>query len=268
MWAGQVGARDRAAGRSERARLSLGEVARIERLEPVVGDCRQRGRERRLADPLAGVPPPASTAIGREERRRRPDGRREPRRHPLDDVAEAGRCGHAVACQLDGRGEQRRARQAPEPGMRVGPRANRARHGDRQRAVERERGHPGRPQTGGVGGVGGGRRPARSVERDLRPGGGVPDQPERIAADPAAVRHDHGQDGVGRDRRVHRGPAGTQDSEARRRSRGGAARRPRRGCRARPGPAPTAGRPVTPAPLRRGRPCRRCRSRAPGCAAG
>ena len=40
------------------------------------------------------------------------------------------------------------------------------------------------------------------------PGGLVPHEPERVAAEPAAVGHHDGEDGVGRDRGVDRGPAG------------------------------------------------------------
>ena len=55
--------------------------------------------------------------------------------------------------------------------------------------------------------------PAGAVERDLPAGRGVPDQPERVAADAAAVRHDDAQDGVRGDRRVDGRAAGPQDRE-------------------------------------------------------
>ena len=62
-------------------------------------------------------------------------------------------------------------------------------------------------------GVGRRRRPTRAVQRGLPSRGRVPDEPERIAADAAAVGHDDGQDRVRRDRRVDRVAAGAQDRE-------------------------------------------------------
>ena len=64
--------------------------------------------------------------------------------------------------------------------------------------------------------IGRGRRAPRPVECELAARGRVPDQPERVATDPAAVALDHGQDGVRGDRRVNRRPARSEDREARR----------------------------------------------------
>ena len=137
------------------------------------------------------------------------------------------------------RGSRRRGQPA-EPPVGVAPRSDRARDRDRQRPAERDRRVS--PRRGAPPASARGRRPARTVERELPPGRRVPDQPERVAADPAAARHDHAEHGVRRDRGIHRRPAGAKDREP------GCARevvrRDHRATRSRgrAGPAPTASR--------------------------
>ena len=95
------------------------------------------------------------------------------------------------------------------------------------------------PKAGGVDGC---RRAARAVERVLSAGRRVPDQPEGIAADPAALRRNDGQ--RPRSWRSPRRPP-SHPGEGRRgrpRSPGDAVRRPRRASRAPAGPGPTGGR--------------------------
>ena len=162
--------------------------------------------------------------------------------------------GNPAACQLDGR--RRGSRRATAGRRRVGvaPRADRARDRDRQRAAPRQlrsaRWRAGTRRVRARAGAPG------AVERRLPPRRRVPDQPERVAADAAAVGHD---DRRGRrssrspHRRRSRRPAGRR---ARPPSRGGAARRPRRATRARAGRAPrAAGRhgPRSRSPVRRRR---------------
>ena len=93
--------------------------------------------------------------------------------------------------------------EAPPARVGVGPGADGARDGDRR--------------TGPRSGIRS--SPAAAERRDVSPAAGarpdplsatcsparlVPHQPERVAADPAAVRHDDAQHGVRGDRRVHR----------------------------------------------------------------
>jgi hypothetical protein len=66
-------------------------------------------------------------------------------------------------------------------------------------------------------GIDGRRGPSGPVQRDLLAGRRVPDQPEGIPADPAALRHDDCKDRVRGNRRIDGGPTGPQDSEAGRR---------------------------------------------------
>ena len=64
----QVGARDRGAGRCERTRLPLGDVTRVERLEPVIGDRCQRFRDIPIDELLD--PDRATALAARIDRRR------------------------------------------------------------------------------------------------------------------------------------------------------------------------------------------------------
>ena len=69
--------------------------------------------------------------------------------------------------------------------MGIGPRTDGARDGDRQRSVQRQALEAARPQRRRVRGRA---SSPRAVERVLTPFGGVPDQPERVAADAAEQR--------------------------------------------------------------------------------
>ena len=224
----------------EDACLPVAEVAVVEGIEAVGRERLERRRQRREPDPLAGSPrPPVRPVDGEEPGASGPSAGRHDRGRPLDRVDEPVPGREAGPCQLDGRGQDRVPRQ-PAPGaMRVAPRADGARDRDRERAATRQLGQTAGAEERGVGPRAG---PPGAVERGLPARRRVPGQPERVAADPAGVGHDHREGGIRGDRRVDRGAAGAQDRRARPRSRGGAARRPRRANRARAAPAPRAAR--------------------------
>ena len=145
---------------------------------------------------------------------------------------EAGRC------VLDRRRQHRIAGEPPPAAVGVGPGPDRARDRDGERTAQRDAVQAPRAQCRGVHAA---RRAPGAVERDLLAGRLVPDQPERVAADPAAVGHDHAQHGVRGDRRVDRVPARAPGRRAPRPSRGGAARRRLPGSHARAGRGRAAG---------------------------
>ena len=167
-------------------------LARARSADPLA---RMRGPSERLPD----ASEPGRPRLVAERDRRPVDGGREP---------VPGR--EARLGVLDRRGEDGVARQAAPPAVRVAPRSDRAGDGDAERAAERDPVEALVPERL--------RRRARrrspgAVEPDLLGRRLVPHQPERVAADPAAVGHDDGEDRVGRDGGVDRVPARRQDVE-------------------------------------------------------
>ena len=207
---GEVGGGQRRPGGREAARLPRGDVARVEVVESCIGQPFERARERGQPNHLARPPRPAMRPEDLGEPGTRPHRRLDPGRRDLDAADESVPCREAAPGQVDGRSEDLRSREPPEPGVGVGPRADRARDGDRQRPMEREAFEPASSQGGRVGGSS---RSSRAIERVLAAFGGVPDEPERIAADAAEQRPDDGQRGVRGDGRIDRGPTRPQDSE-------------------------------------------------------
>ena len=164
-----------------------------------------------VADALTRPPGPAERPVDAQERGVAPERRLDQRRGPLDGLDEPRSMPGSRRRPARWPGPGGRRRQPAEPGVGIGPGADRARHGDGQRPAQRDRLVAGSPQGGRVGA---GRRPARPVERDLATGRRVPDQPERIAAEAAALGHDDAQHGVRRDRGVDRRAARSQDRQA------------------------------------------------------
>ena len=207
----------------------VAEVAVVERVEPVGGEGLEGRRQRRQADALARPPRPAVRPVDRAERRRR--GRcvdAIERRGPLDRRRRsASRPGSPSAASSMAGARIGPPRQPAEPRVGIAPGADRAGHRDRQRPAQRDRRVAG-SRAGPPRQLPAGARP-EPLSAHLATGRRVPDQPERVAADAAAVRHDHAEHGVRRDRRIDRGAARAQDRRGRPRSRGGAARRPRHG---------------------------------------
>ena len=132
--------------------------------------------------------------------------------HPLDAADEPGPRREAVAGELDRRGEDVRPREASKPLVGVAPRPNGTRNGDRERPSQRQGVHPLVAERRRICGR---RRPSRSVQGVLAAGRRFPHEPERVAADPAARRHDDREDRVRRDGRVDRAAARAQDREPR-----------------------------------------------------
>ena len=204
----QVGDRDGGPGRLQRSSLLFAQVAVVKGVEALVRQGGEGRRQGRQSDSFARSPGSAVGSVHLEE----PGVRPEPCRHVLGrrlhGVDEAIPCRETVPGQLDGRSEDGVARETAVAGMGVAPRADRARHGDGQRAAPRDRGQSAGAQRGGIGPDG---STTRAIEGRLLAESRVPDEPEGITADAAAAGHDHAKDGVGRDRCVHRGPARPQD---------------------------------------------------------
>jgi len=170
--------------------LSLAELAVVERVEAVVGKAPERPGKGREADELAGSPCPAVRPIRREEWRVRADSFCNGARAPLDRVDQLAPGRKAASRQLDRRTEDLRHGQATEPAMRVAPRPDGSRNGHRARSAD---GHDPEALAPELGRVSTARRPARAVQRQLQAlavaaAACVPDQPERVAADPARIR--------------------------------------------------------------------------------
>src|SRR6185503_14595178 len=169
----QVVHRDRAPGGGQCARLSLAEVAVVVAIEAIARQRLQRPGEGRLLHTFAGV---EGATVGPEDLVEPTTGRfaRE-RRHRLHVVDELVGRREAVPCQVDRGSQDGLARQAPEPRVRVTPRADRAGDGDAQRPAERDAAmavsaQPRRIDAGGAS--------TGAVECQLPVRGRVPDEPE------------------------------------------------------------------------------------------
>jgi hypothetical protein len=126
-------------------------------------------------------------------------------RGDLDDPGEPRRDGDAVARELDGRFQQDVRCQPAEPFVRIGPRPDRAGNGDRGRTAHRDRAVARRSKGRRVDAR---CRATGAVQRELRPRSRVPDEPERVAAEAAALGRDDTEHSVRRDRGVDRGAPG------------------------------------------------------------
>ena len=193
------------------ARDPLAEVAVVVRVEPLVGERPEGRRERREPDRAR----PGATGGPRAARpRRKPVG---PRRDPEARVGPLDRADQPVPRREPGLGVLDGRRRGPRPAT-AGPSA-----GGRPPTTGPRPGTviPSGPRSGIRDsppaaqrlGIGRRRRPPGAVDRHLLARGLVPDQPERVAADPAAAGHHDAQDGVGRDRRVDGVPAGGEHRE-------------------------------------------------------
>ena len=209
----QVRNRERRPRRRQPAGQPFAQLAVVVGVEPLAREGGQRARERRQPDPFARSPgTPVGPPHGAEPGA--PPGIADRRGRPLHGADEPVP-GREPGLGLLDRGSQDRVpRQPAPPAVRIGPRPDGARHADPVRSPERDPVQPGVAQPGGGGP---GRRPTGPVERDLFADGLVPHQPERVAADAAAVGHDHAQDRVRGDRRVDRVAARGKDREPGRR---------------------------------------------------
>ena len=120
-------------------------VAVVEVVKPGFGDPFEGRREGRQADPFGGPPGTPGRPVDLLEAGPRPDRLDDCRERPLDGRDEAIPGREAVPGELDGRGEDRRAAQPAMPRVRIGPRADGAGNGDRERPAEREGSDASRP---------------------------------------------------------------------------------------------------------------------------
>ena len=145
----QVGPRDLAAGGREAGGLALGQLARVEIVRSRGGQPRERRRERRKEDPLAGSPRSIVGPVdGGPAAGARPDGLGEERGRPLDRADEVLVGREAALGELDGRGQEVPPRKPPVPGVGVAPRADGPGDRDGQRPTKGEGGQSGRAQRG------------------------------------------------------------------------------------------------------------------------
>ena len=203
----------RAAGRPQPRRDPVAEVAVVVGVEALGGQGAQGRGQRGEPDPLAGPPraplgPPDAAEPGR------PRLPAQVRLRGLDGVHQPGPRREPGRRVLDRRRQHRVAREPAPAAVGVRPGADRARDRDGEGPAQRDPVEAPLAQRRGV--HPGGRAPG-AIEGDLLAGRLVPHQPERVAADPAAVGHDHAQHGVGGDGGVHGVPARRQHGQPGRR---------------------------------------------------
>jgi hypothetical protein len=210
----QVVNRDRRSRGRQAACLARCDLPVVEIVKANIGQALQRRRKCRQPNELAGLPRPGVRAVDPLEAGRLSHAFADARHCRLDRRNEARPGRETLAGQLDRGREDIRPRQPPEPPMGVTPRAHRTGHRDRERTAQRQRRQASGAQRIRIGR---GRRPAGAVQRVLMPLGRIPDQPERVATDPASGRHHDPQDRVRRDRGVDGGSTRAEDPEPGRR---------------------------------------------------
>ena len=210
--AGEVAGIDRRAGHGQRARLALGQLALVERAEAILGESPEGRRERGQPNDLARPPGPAVRPVDGLEAAGVDMLLLEDRGGSLDRGDEAVPGREPFLGELDGRAEDRPTVQSAGPLVCITPRPNGTRHRDREPAAE---GQPRQPSIPECRGIRRARRTSRAVERQLSSCRRIPDQPERVAAEAAAVRHDDGEYRIRRDRGIDRRTARGEDTEAR-----------------------------------------------------
>ena len=201
---------DGRADRRQAARLALGDLPVVEVVEPDVRQSLERRRQGWQPHSLARPPGAAARAVDLLEARAVAERCADVRQHPLDGADEAIPGGEPLPRQFDRGSEDLGPRQPAVSPVGVAPGADGAGDRDRQRTAIGEGREPACPEGLGIGGGG---RPAGAVQGGLPAVGLVPDQPERVTADPTAGRLDDAQHGVGRDRRVDGVPARAEDRQ-------------------------------------------------------
>ena len=246
----QVLERDRRPRRREPVRDPLAQLAVVVGVEALVRERPQRageGPQRGPARPGAGPVRAAARRSGTRPSTARCRARRTSGRWRTASPSQAGKPASAcsIAAARTASRDRRPHRPCASPHDRTAPGTVIA-----ERAAERDPVEALRPRSASADAPDGAR--PEPLSADLLGRRLVPHQPERVAADPAAVGHDDGEDRVGRDGGVDRVPARRQDVEpggrrevVRRDDRAaGAAGEPRRDHRR--GPARVSHRPRSP----------------------
>ncbi len=228
----QVGRGMGAAGHAQPERDPLAEVAVVVGVEAVEGQGAEGRSQRWEPDQLAG--PPGASLGSPGGCGTRPSMAPGPglRLHPLHGLHQPCPRREPGRRVLDRRRQHRIAGEPAPAAVGVGPGADRTRDRDGERTAQRDPVQALRAQCRGVHVP---RRAPGAVEGDLLAGRLVPHQPERVAADPAAVGHHHAQHGVGGDRGINGVTARAPARPAPPASRGGGERRPLPGSHARAG---------------------------------